>query len=155
MIDGVVYGYYPTDENGNGQFDVNELFNSKGQMHINTESEFSDAYSGNAVTSFDVKISNSQAGDLLKILNTVAQSPGIYSLAGNNCTSVAINALIGAGVHINSFGPIKVMAGGNNTIFGIVPLQNGYGFSPSGFMNTIQQYGNQEIFYNPTHFYVK
>lgn len=119
-----VYGYYPTDENENGGYDKGELFGSKGEMHINTTKEFSQLYNGQAITSFDIELTRKQAASLQANLDKIASNPGTYSLRGNNCTSVAVTALINSGVTINA--PTNQ---GDRPIWTgkITPLKNGFG----------------------------
>jgi hypothetical protein len=146
-----VYGYYPSDENGNGGYDNGELFGSKGEMHINTVKEFSQLYNGQAITSFDIELSNKQAKSLQANLDNIANNPGTYSLRGNNCTSVAINALINSGVKINA--PINQ---GDRPIWTgkIAPLKNGFGQSPAGLRTILEMPSNTATFYYKTRFFV-
>lgn len=95
-----VYGYYPTDVNGDGRYTKTDLSNSPGKMHINSIAEFNKAYRGQGVTAYTLNLTDKQYGALLGRLNGVANNPGYYSLDGNNCTSIAMLCLSEAGFNI-------------------------------------------------------
>lgn len=120
-INNVVYGYYPSDDNGNNVYDMSELLGSKGEMHVNSISEFNKFYAGQEVTYYQLNLTPEQAKKLEKILMDIVKNPEEYKLlAGNQCTSVATNALLKAGVQIGTAPTIE----GNKLI-------SGYGLSPN------------------------
>jgi len=120
-INNVVYGYYPSDENGNNVYDMSELLGSKGEMHVNSIFEFNKFYAGQEVTYYQLNLTPEQAKKLEKILMDIVKNPEEYKLlAGNQCTSVATNALLKAGVQIGTAPTIE----GNK-------LTSGYGLSPN------------------------
>ena len=117
----MVYGYYPTDENGNNKYDISELLGSKGEMHVDSIPEFNKNYAGREVTYYQLNLTPEQIDKLKNILENIAKDPGKYRLlSGNQCTSVAINSLIEAGVQIKTAPTIE----GNK-------LTSGYGLSPN------------------------
>jgi len=75
-IDGTVYGYYPTDINGDGHYRKEDIYDSPGQMHIDNERQFRANYDGDSIVSFNIKISPSKAKNLENYLKNVAKSPG-------------------------------------------------------------------------------
>jgi len=99
-IDDMVYGYYPSDENGSSGYELDELFGSDGDMHVNTIDEFNKIYKGQEVTYYQLNMTPEQMKKLQDVLIEYTSNPGIYSLAKNQCTSIAINALIKADVTI-------------------------------------------------------
>jgi hypothetical protein len=125
-IDGTVYGFYPTDIDGDGAYTLNDLTGSPGEMHINSLENFNKIYSGNNITAIRLNITRQQAKDLMVNLLRISVNPPNYSLTGNNCTTVAYNALITSGVYIApgpspSLGPNSFKAqlsNGWNYLFG-------------------------------------
>ena len=99
-INGIVYGYYPSDVDGNGVYDKSDLSNSTGEMHIDDAQQFKSSYHGAAITAFTIKVSGSQKKALINELNNKAKNPGKYELTGNQCTSVALQAMAEADVRI-------------------------------------------------------
>jgi RHS repeat-associated protein len=95
-----VYGYYPSDVNGDGRYTMEDLANSPGVMHINSISEFNKIYSGDVVTAFSLRSTSDQALGLAENLSGVALNTGFYSLTGNNCTSIAYSCLQNSGYGI-------------------------------------------------------
>jgi RHS repeat-associated protein len=96
----IVYGYYPTDINGDNQYTKEDLDNSPGEMHIQNSKEFTRYYKGQAVKEFVLNISPKQTDALVKGLDAIAKSPGTYELKGRNCTSVTIYCLKQAQINI-------------------------------------------------------
>ena len=132
-----VYGYYPTDIDGDGAYTLNDLKNSPGVMHINSLSEFNTLYSGDAITAFTLNPTADQAADLEINLLGVAQNPGYYGLLGNQCTTVAYTSLQSAGFGIvNS----SLMPGGI-----AVPPPITMGMSPSAFQAILSSPLNSTI----------
>lgn len=99
-VDDKVYGYYPTDIDGDGAYTLNDLNNSPGKMHVNSIAEFNEIYRGDNITAYSLNISEAQQRALLSNLMSIASSPGFYSLSGNHCTSIANSCMINAGINI-------------------------------------------------------
>jgi hypothetical protein len=99
-IGGLVYGYYPTDVNGDGEYTKKDLKNSPGVMHINSIWEFKNIYSGDKINAFVLNITTNQRIALMESLSDFTTDPGYYSLYGNNCTSVVYSSLLNAGVRL-------------------------------------------------------
>jgi hypothetical protein len=99
-VDGATFGYYPTDTDGDGEYSKEDLKGSPGDMHIDDSKEFSETYRGDEVTEYELHTTVEQKGLLLGYLNEFVRDPGMYSLTGLNCTSVAIMCLQKAKVDI-------------------------------------------------------
>ena len=95
-----VYGYYPTDENGDGRFGYKELLKSKGEMHVMSIREFNESYKGSKITAYKLQGTKEQYNNLIKNLNGVVENPGNYSLLNRNCTSIAMQMLTNSGYEI-------------------------------------------------------
>ncbi|WP_040497485.1 hypothetical protein, partial [Fulvivirga imtechensis] len=95
-----IYGYYPTDVDGDGAYTMNDLKNSPGEMHINSKKEFNAIYNGDNITAYTLNITAAQQQALINNLINVANNPGFYSLSGNHCTSIAYSSLINSGINI-------------------------------------------------------
>ncbi|MGD9992552.1 MAG: RHS repeat domain-containing protein [Salinivirgaceae bacterium] len=121
-----VYGYYPTDVDGDGQYTKADLKNSPGEMHINSISEFNSYYCGNGINAYTISLNGQQYNALLNNLNAVAQNPGYYSLGGNNCTSIAMQCLSNAGfdIGLNHMG-MNVSRKVSPSSFGFILQYNG------------------------------
>ncbi|MDP9957138.1 RHS repeat-associated protein [Epilithonimonas hungarica] len=146
-INGTVYGYYPKDMNGDNQYGKADIYSDPpGRMHIDNAIEFSKNYQGQTIVSYDVKISSIDAKNLESYLLKVARDPGMYSLLGLNCTSVAIQALskngIGIATGITQYNRFDGQAMPNT-------LKTGFGVTPIRLMNTLDNGLNQH-FYNKT-----
>ena len=101
-INGKVYGYYPTDIDGDGQFTKVDLNDSPGNLHINTLKEFNDHYSGDKVDVFLLDLTLFQEAKLNEYFLNLKEkenssSPPRYKLFSNQCTTVAIDALNSVG----------------------------------------------------------
>lgn len=127
-----VYGYYPTDENGDGAYGMGELMSSKGDMQVETRAEFDANYTSDGVTDFKLEITESQATKLTTNLENKVTDPGTYSLAGKQCSSVACDALTGAGVSLRVPSP-KV---------GSLPVSS-WALSPSEFKRILSSSVNK------------
>jgi hypothetical protein len=92
-----VYSFYPTDVDGDGQWD---LQCSPGEMRKETRKQFDNHYEKDGITSFQIDVSDQQFASIGKKLETFRKFPGEYCLTGNQCTSVAANVLLGAGINI-------------------------------------------------------
>ncbi|WP_282160411.1 RHS repeat domain-containing protein [Ulvibacterium marinum] len=99
-IDGVVYGYYPTDLNGNGGYDKDDLNNSPGDLHVDDQASFRRTYRGDTIDAFVLKVTPTQKSNLLNNLSAIRNNPGTYGLFGNHCTSVASSCLSNSGIRI-------------------------------------------------------
>ncbi|MBD2770490.1 hypothetical protein IC235_21610 [Hymenobacter sp. BT664] len=102
-VDDLVYGYYPTDVNGDGNYTARDLINSRGEMHINSMQEFNTIYKGDIIKSYSIITTEFQVQLLKYQLNKFAQNPGKYSLFGNNCSSVAYKCLRDGGINIIAY----------------------------------------------------
>lgn len=142
----LLYGYYPTDENGKKGYDMKDLLKSPGTMVIHTEKAFNDQYEGQNITSFHIKLTGKQTSNLENNLRGYTTNPGTYSLAGNTCTSVAINELTRIGVSI-----ITLTTDG---AYRPIPIRNGAGYSPTMLLNSLNLPYNSNNFYNKTWFKV-
>lgn len=145
-INNEVFGYYPIDIDGDGQYTKVDLKNSPGEMHIDSEQEFIQKYGGQKITSYDVNMSSRQANSLRNYLLNVAAHPGTYSLWGLNCTSVAIQALVKNGIDI--FTDIRYNRFDGDV--SINKLSNGFLISPDKFMLILDSGLNSASFSNKT-----
>ena len=132
-----VYGYYPTDENGDNSYGMGELISSKGDMQVETRAQFDAVYTSDGVTDFTLEITESQATKVTANLESKVTNPGTYSLAGNQCTSVAAGALTGAGVPLQEYHS-------NHGDPGPSPL-NPWLLSPSGLKGALNHSVNSRI----------
>jgi RHS repeat-associated protein len=103
-VDGVVYGYYPTDVNGNGVYDKGDLNNSIGELHIDTRVDFNSIYTGDKVNSYSIKVTPAQKAAVLANLGEVKLHPGTYTLIGMQCTSTAMSVMAKADIKITDAG---------------------------------------------------
>ncbi|MFN4316140.1 MAG: DUF6443 domain-containing protein [Chitinophagaceae bacterium] len=136
-IDDIVYGYYPSEENGTPGYQLDELFGSDGEMHVNNIDEFNKIYKGQEVTYYQLNMTPEQMRKLQEILIEYTNNPGTYRLTGQQCTSVAIAALAKAGVTI--YGPMNDWPG---------PIKyDGAGgpVSPSSFAKILKWHYNKEL----------
>jgi len=108
-IDNIFYGYYPTDENRNNQYDKSDLWGSRGSMHRDSLPRFNAIYDRQEVTYFQLNLTPEQATKLKEILEEIKQNPGNYSLAGKQCTSVAVASLYKAGVRLTPHSKLNSM----------------------------------------------
>ena len=95
-----VYGYYPTDQLGDGKLGPKDLFDSEGRMRVIKAQDMPSKYQSDDVNMFNLKISDAQVIGLQSNLNNYVQDPGTYSLLGNTCVSVAIQCFNDVGVTI-------------------------------------------------------
>jgi RHS repeat-associated protein len=109
--DGKVYGYYPTDENHDGEFGPSELMGSRGEMHVDTREQFDAQYSKDGFTEFTLDIPQASVEKVQKYLEKMKANPGTYSLDNNQCTSVAYRALQSAGVTVEYLNPADLNGG--------------------------------------------
>ena len=120
-------------------------------MHIDSENEFYRKYYGDKITSYEVKMTDRQVFNLRNYLLNVAKHPGTYSVAGLNCTSVAIQALTKNGVDI-----VKSITysrfDGDATIH---KLSTGYGVSPNQFKAILDNGINSKTFFNRRYYNVQ
>jgi hypothetical protein len=138
-----VYGYYPTDVNDDQNYDEGELFNSPGDMHVDNMQKFNAKYEWQDVTAFSLNLTEGQQAKLLQQLNKYVTEPGTYSLAGRNCTSVAVDAMYHSGIKIG--GVITERGYG---------LQSGYLISPSNLSGILSSPANRELITKITRFTV-
>ena len=88
-----VYGYYPTDTNENGIYDMSELLSSKGELHINDLTDFHDLYEGDTIEVFTLNSDKEKEKALEKYYKNLEKNPGKYNLATNQCTTTAVRGL--------------------------------------------------------------
>lgn len=117
-----VYGYYPVDVDNDGAWGMDDLTGSPGQMQVESRADFDAKYSSDGVTDITLEVTASQAAGISSNLNGKVSNPGTYSLQGNQCTSVAADALTGAGVALKQ----------PSMKYGPLPM-NSWGLSPSRF----------------------
>jgi RHS repeat-associated protein len=129
-----VYGYYPTDEDHDGAFSNGELMSSNGVMQVETRADFDENYASDGFSDFKLEITEGQAAKLSTNLESRVKDPGTYSLAGNQCTSVACDALTGSGVSLRVATP-KV---------GSLPVSS-FALSPSNFKTILSSPVNRGI----------
>jgi len=151
-VNGAVYGYYPTDLDGDGGYTKVDLKNSPGEMHIDSENEFYQKYYGNTIVSYTIKMSDSQVKGLEKTLLGFAKNPGMYELTGLNCTSVAIQALAKNGVNIFTSPTTYSRFDGEATIY---KLKTGYYVSPDRLLKYLNNGLNNYSFYNRNEYTIK
>jgi hypothetical protein len=80
-------------------------------------------YKGQEVTYFQLDVSSKVAKDLENALTSYIKDPGHYSLLGQTCTSVAVNAMVVSGIKING-GPMMDPGSGHQ-------IPGGTGMSPN------------------------
>jgi hypothetical protein len=98
-IDDKVYGFYPTDINGDNEYSYEDLKNSPGDMHIDDyNTTFKENYNNEEVKVFGINATDEQVNRVESFLDWVSKNPGKYELSGNNCTSVGVQALKSAGI---------------------------------------------------------
>jgi hypothetical protein len=136
-IDNKVYGFYPTGGKGEHGYTKSELWYSKGSMHVDKIKDFNERYKDDIITYFQLKLTPEQIEKLQEILKEYVDDPGHYSLAGSQCTSVAVNALLGAGVKIQEFH-------NNHGDPGPSPVSS-LGISPSSLNSVLRQDVNKII----------
>jgi RHS repeat-associated protein len=115
-VDGVVFGYYPTDENGNGGYDMGELFSSTGELHIDDRAIFDRLYAGDKINSYSIKVTPAQKATVLSGFKNVELKPGTYSLINQQCTSTAMRVMGDANIKLTDVG-----GGLDRTLIGIAP----------------------------------
>jgi RHS repeat-associated protein len=118
------YGYYPTGD----------LFGSRGSMHKDDLARFNEIYEGQEVTYFQLNLTPEQQEKLKNILEDYRKNPGKYNLLGQQCTSVAIEALLESGVKIK----VPVPMEGNQ-------LPSGTWMSPNNLKNILGAPINKEL----------
>lgn len=108
-VGGLIFGYYPIDANINSKYDSGELLYGPGKMKVVDIDKFKQRYRGDngKIKVYELNVTSNQANNLLINLAGYITNPGNYSLLGNNCTTVAYNALIDAGVNIFSGVPLN------------------------------------------------
>ncbi len=95
-FDGETYGFYPTDKNGDGDYNKSDMYNSPLNLEIKSTSEFEVEYS--KANTFFTKVTPSEKLKLNSWLKAREQTisngeGGDYALFGNNCTTQACLAL--------------------------------------------------------------
>jgi RHS repeat-associated protein len=105
----LVYGFYPTDKDGDNQWD---LMGSPGEMHVDTVGKggsFDRRYLTQEITAFQLRLTPEQIKKLHDVLKEIEANPGSYWLTGKQCTSVAAGALLRSGVVIGAQNPLEGM----------------------------------------------
>jgi RHS repeat-associated protein len=97
QIGKTVYSYYPTDVDGDGEWD---LQCSPGEMRKETRAEFDKHYEKDGITSFQIDVTGAQFSKIGNYMEKFVKTPGKYCLTGQQCTSVTANALVDAGIVI-------------------------------------------------------
>jgi RHS repeat-associated protein len=129
-----VYSFYPTDADGDGEWD---LQCSPGEMRKETRQQFDKHYEKDGITSFQIDVSDKQFSQIGNFLEKYVSSPGEYCLTGNQCTSVAANSLLNAGINIRE-----------NSYFGETPIVQKLDtnlLSPSNFKSILSDQINKTI----------
>jgi hypothetical protein len=129
-----VYSFYPTDADGDGEWD---LQCSPGEMRKETRQQFDKHYEKDGITSFQIDVSDKQFSQIGNFLEKYVSSPGEYCLTGNQCTSVAANSLLNAGINIRE-----------NSYFGETPIVQKLDtnlLSPSNLKSTLSDQINKTI----------
>lgn len=125
-IGNIFYGYYPTGG----------LLGSPGNMHRDSLPQFNTIYRGQEVTYFQLNLTTEQIKKLKEILEDIRNNPGNYSLLDQQCTSVAIDALVKAGVKID---------GTDNFTGYPTTLKSGVAKSPKSFQIDLERSGNKQL----------
>ncbi|TJY59718.1 DUF4105 domain-containing protein, partial [Sphingobacterium alkalisoli] len=137
-----VYGYYPSDENANGGFDMKELLSSKGDMKVKDLKGFVNSYQGEIITSYKINLTQKQLDAIETTLNDYIKDPGTYSLLGQNCTTVALSALVINGIQLKA--KMAVGAGGRFPVVSYQKIGDNIGsYSPSRLADVLQSSVNQ------------
>lgn len=137
-----VYGYYPTNENENEGYDMKELLYSKGDMRVKDLKGFVNSYQGKIITSCKISLTQKQLDAIETTLNDYIKDPGTYSLLGQNCTTVALNALVINGIQLKA--KMAVGAGGRIPIVRYESIGGNIGvYSPSRLADVLQSSINQ------------
>jgi RHS repeat-associated protein len=142
QVGGNVYGYYPTDVDNDGSWGVDDLTGSPGQMKVESRATFDAKYGSDGVTDFTLEVTASQASNIASNLEAKVANPGTYSLTGQQCTTVACNAITGAGVEIKQSN--YVLGRFSNGPPGPGPI-NSKALSPSGFKGVLKDKINNNI----------
>jgi hypothetical protein len=143
-IGGLTFGYYPTDVNRDGTFNKDELFGGPGEMRIYDLATFNKKYNGQEVTEFFMNMNANQINSVLNSLDKWYRDPGQYSLTGNNCTSVALQCLFGAGIKIYY-----------QTARGPMEMKNPFGFAPADISHYLKDGINSHLIVNWVTYTVK
>jgi RHS repeat-associated protein len=141
-IDGMVYGFYPTDIDGDGVYTKLDLSNSQGDLHANSLEDFNFIYKGQKITTFSVKVTPQQKWEALRDLKRIRVMPGIYKLSNNQCTTTIIDVLARARVNLSTGG-------------GAIRDSGHFYTSPSQFMSILDAASNLRLIANKETFIVK
>uniref|UniRef100_UPI00232DF7F2 RHS repeat domain-containing protein n=1 Tax=Tenacibaculum aiptasiae TaxID=426481 RepID=UPI00232DF7F2 len=144
-INGVVYGYYPTDMDGNGVYDVNDLKNSDGVMRVQNKKSFVASYMNQEITSYEIKATKQQKNLMLNELTHFTNDPGKYKLWGNQCTSVVLKVMAKSN--------IKIQYSEGQLISN--PLIISHAMSPNTLKSALNNSRNDFIIKSKTSFIVK
>ncbi len=104
QIDDNVYGFYPTGSGplGNAAYSQGDLWAGNGRIEVDSRVVFDGKYTNQGFTEFTLNTTSKQSRELKKNLINIMKHPGSYSLLGNQCTSVAVGAMVKAGITINN-----------------------------------------------------
>ncbi|MCS4302642.1 hypothetical protein M2372_002086 [Chryseobacterium sp. BIGb0232] len=98
--DGKVFGFYPTDGNNTGSYEMNEWWGTPLVMDTKSTTEFSKKYSNS--NAFFFKTTNEQKESLVEAVNDrvseLKKNPENYSLQSNNCTTNVCSLLQKSGI---------------------------------------------------------
>ncbi len=133
-VGNLVYGFYPTDTDGDNQLD---LMGSPGEMHVDTIGKggsFDRHYMTQEILAFQLRLTPAQIKKLQNILKEIKANPGNYWLTGRQCTSVAAGAILRSGVVIGAQNPLEGMR-----------LNGVGGMSPNEFKNVLNTPINKDL----------
>ena len=140
QIGNTVYGYYPTDKDGDDEWD---LIGSTGEMKTETRTHFDSRYSIDGITDFTLEVTESQSKKIEANLKARISKPGTYSLFGDQCTSVAVGALIKSGVNL-----MQLYPGGAMSTPVYSKLRSGQHMSPGALKVLLNRKPNSNIVTN-------
>ncbi|WP_316823053.1 DUF4105 domain-containing protein [Pedobacter gandavensis] len=104
-------------------------------MHVDNLKDFNLKYAGNVITSYQINLTEKQLKEIEKTLQKYIKDPETYSLLGNNCTTVALSALIENNIKVNEKTP--AISGSRFPMLTIGNVTNAGGFSPSRLLGVL------------------
>lgn len=97
-IDRVVFGYYPSDLDGEGAYTTTALSSSPGDPRVDTLEEAGTIFKDQQVVEFGLAVPCENVPQTIDFLIGVVEEPGTYELLSRNCTTVVRDALAAGSV---------------------------------------------------------
>jgi len=102
-LNNIIYGYYPTDIDGDGAYTKVDLDNSPGSLHTDSLAEFHSNYYDNTIEVIRLETDNTKEAKLNLYFKELNNKPGVYSLFSSQCTTRARDGLLKSGYPAGSF----------------------------------------------------